>query len=294
MQEVNEFLIDGILPANEIHLLAGSSGSGKTTFLFQVLAEWQQGKPVLGHRSYPVPYTYLSADRSSTSVKRTLQRLNLEDQITRMICREDLPANLTIPTALATSLNVYPDTKAIFIEGFQTLAGDSGNRYTPVANLLSATTAVCAKQGITILGVCHSPKIKTDEKFQHSREVVLGSVAWAAFSDTIITMDQAEDSGIVTVRVLPRNAAKEEYQYFFGERGVLTPFISEGGREELELQIYALTPGSTVTRKELLVMGQKLGIKQRTVDTVIAESVQNEILIKHPDGYLRGDDVFLS
>lgn len=293
-----EFLIDGILPANEVHLLAGSSGSGKTTFLFQMLAQWQAGLPVLGHLSHPVPYAYLSVDRSSSSVKRTLQRLGLVDQITRMVCREDLPVGLTIATALASALEKHPDSKAFFIEGFQTLAGDRGNSYTPVASLLSATTALCAKEGITILGVCHSPKIKADEKFQHSRELVLGSVAWAAFSDTVITMDQAEDTGVVTVKVMPRNAAKEEFQFVFGENGVLTPHTNAGGggRATLELHLYGLGAGEEVTRQEMLDIGRRCGVATRTVDRVIDAAVDEGIL-KRLHGvqgtYYRSDDAII-
>lgn len=279
MRADQEFLIDGILPANEVHLLAGSSGSGKTTFLFQILSQWQAGQPVLGHNSYPIPYTYLSVDRSSSSVKRTLQRLGLEGQITRMVCREHLPVGLTVTTALQAALDIHPDSRAFFIEGFQTLAGDRGNSYTPVAALLSATTAMCASQGITIVGVCHSPKIKADEKFQHSRELVLGSVAWAAFSDTVITMDQAEDTGVVTVKVMPRNAAKEEFQFVFGPNGVLTPFMgSGGGRAVLELHLYGLGGGEEITRQELMDLGRASGVASATVDRVIGKALDDGII----------------
>lgn len=278
MTTPNEFLIDGILPCNEIHLLAGSSGSGKTTWLFQMLAEWQEGLPVLGHTSYPVPYTYLSVDRSSTSVKRTLQRLGLQDKINRMVCREHLPIGLTVATAIEVALKSFPDSKVFFIEGFQTLAGDRGNSYTPVAALLSATTAYCAKEGLTIIGVCHSPKMKMDEKFQHSREVVLGSVAWAAFSDTVITMDQAEDTGIITVRVMPRNAAKEDFQFRFGLNGVLVPVIATGGKADLELYIYSLASGSTISRQDILQTGHALNIASRTAERVITEALSDGVL----------------
>lgn len=294
---MSEFLIDGILPSNEVHLLAGSSGSGKTTFLFQILAQWQDGIPVLGHTSHPVPYTYLSADRSSSSVKRTLQRLGLEDKITRMVCREDLPVGLTVATALQVSKDKYPDSKAFFIEGFQTLVGDRGNSYTPVASWLSAITAFCAKEGVTILGVCHSPKIKADEKFQHSREVVLGSVAWAAYSDTVIAMDQAEDTGVVTVKVLPRNAAKEEFQFIFGPNGVLTPFNGGGGRASLEMHIYGLAAGEEITRQQMLEVGRMTGVGRATVDRVIEKAVEDEVLkriVGTQGTYCRvSDDVYL-
>ena len=280
-----EFLIEGILPTNEVHLLGGSSGSGKTTMVFQTLAAWQEGLPVFGHTSNPVPYCYISMDRSRSSVNRTFERLGLSGVITRVICQEDLPSSANNITAVIDeSLKIYPDAVFFVIEGYQTLVGDKGNSYAPVAGLLKRSATLCAKRKITILGVAHSPKMKVDEKFQHPREMLLGSVAWAAYSDTIITMDLDETKGIITVRILPRNAASEEHEYTFGPNGVLEPADSASPRDRLRIKVAALPVGCTLMTADIIKMGDSVGAKQRTAERVIKDCVTNKVLARVDDG----------
>lgn len=275
-----EFLIEDILPSSEVHLLGGSSGSGKTTFLFQTIAEWQEGRDVLGHKSHPVPYSYVSVDRSQSSVERTLQRLGLKGVITRMVCREELQSGLNLASVLNAAQDKYPDSRCYFIEGFQTLVGDRGNSYAPVAAMLGATTQICAERDITIVGVCHSPKLKVEEGFQHPREMLLGSVAWAAFSDTVITMDMNEKTGLITTTVLPRNAAKEEFHFKFGKNGVLEPpGDTDPPRELLIKVIMAVDYGTEITRAEIMEWAGGLDISVRTAERVISKLVDDKEII---------------
>lgn len=290
MTNTPEYLIEGILPSREVHLLGGSSGSGKTTFLFQTIAQWQIGEDVLGHKSYPVPYSYISVDRSLSSVERTLDRLSLKGTITRMVCREELQSSLNLASVLNAAQDKYPDSLCYFIEGFQTLVGDRGNSYAAVAAMLGATTALCAERGITIVGVCHSPKLKIEEGFQHPREMLLGSVAWAAFSDTIITMDKNEKTGIIHVHVLPRNAAQEEILLKFGKNGVLEPPDEATSPKELLAKvILAQDYGTEITRTDILEWAGGLEVSVRTADRVIARLIDEGELVNtmHRSTYRR-------
>lgn len=269
-----EYLIAEILPSFEVHLLGGSSGSGKTTFLFQMLADWQDSKPVLGHESCPVPYAYVSIDRSRSSVVRTLTRLGLQDKITRIVSREDLPSTLSLGVVIQSARERYPDAQCFFVEGFQTLVGDKGNSYTDVAKLLQATTQFCAEQKVTIVGICHSPKLKIEEGFQHPREMLLGSVAWAAYSDTIIIMDLDEKTKIVNCHVLPRNAASEVHPFvFMPPNGHLAPPPNSPKQILVSLLMHQEID-SEISRSEVLEMGESLGLSQRSTDRVIAQLVE--------------------
>lgn len=278
MPDSPEFLIEGILPAHEIHLLGGSSGSGKTTLVFQTLAEWQNGEPVFGHKSNPVPYAYISLDRSRSSVDRTLQRLGLIGTITRIISQEDLTDTTTIGEVISAALKLFPDAEFFVIEGFQTLVGDKGNSYAPVASLLRRSATLCSKKKITILGIAHSPKMKMDESFQHSRELILGSVAWGAYSDTIVTVQLAEGTGNIDVKVLPRNAASETFHFVFGHNGVLVPLESAKPKDAIKLKIEALGCGSTILRSEIINWAKAFGVSDKTGDRCITECLKNKVL----------------
>ncbi len=279
MPETPEFLIDGILPANEVHLLGGSSGSGKTTLIFQTLAEWQDGNPVFGHESHPVAYSYLSLDRSRSSVTRTLQRLELDQVITRVLCQEEfLGVANTVTEVVKTAIRLHPDSRFFIIEGFQTLVGDASNKYSQVSSLLRKTAELCSKYKITILGIAHSPKMKSDESFQHSRELILGSVAWGAYSDTIVTVQLDEGAGNITVKILPRNAASESFHYVFGNNGVLVPLENTKPREAMALRIEAHGAGSIIHRSEILQWAVAYKTSERTGDRVIADCLKNKVL----------------
>lgn len=274
-----EFLIEGILPANEVHLLGGSSGSGKTTLVFQTLAAWQNGENVFGHKSYPVPYAYASLDRSRSSVTRTLERLGLESTITRVVCQDELPDNLnTIGEVIPAVRKAYNDSEFFVLEGFQTLAGDKGNSYAPVASLLKRSAKLCSKEKATILGIAHSPKMKQEESFKHSRELILGSVAWGAYSDTIITVQLNETTGNIQVNILPRNAASEMFHYVFGPNGKLISLDSAKPREAIKFKIEAMSAGSSIMRAEILQWAEAFGVSDKTGDRVITECLKNKVL----------------
>jgi len=280
MEQQPEFLVEGILPAGEVHLLGGSSGSGKTTFTFQVfLTEWQQGKPIFDHVSHPVPYSYVSIDRSRSSVTRTLQRLGLTEQITRLICQEELPEDcLTIGAVVKEVLKVHPDSKLIVIEGFQLLAGDASNKYNTVARTLKSAARLCTKYGLTIIGICHSPKMKIDEGFQHPREMLLGSVSWGAYSDTVITLSLDELTGIITVSILPRNSKSEQHELKFGTNGMLEPFVRKSKLDAVYLKILGLPVGRPITRSEVLSWGKSMEVGTRTCETAIKTAIEKNIL----------------
>lgn len=275
-----EFLVEGILPANEVHLLGGSSGSGKTTFMFQILlAKWQQGKPIFDHVSHPVPYVYVSLDRSRSSVTRTLERLNLTDVITRLVCQEDIPEEaMTVETVVKEAIKLHSSSKLIVIEGFQLLAGDGTGKYTSVARTLKKAARLCSKHGLTIIGICHSPKMKIDESFQHPREMLLGSVSWGAYSDTVITLNLDELTGVINVHIMPRNAASEKHELRFGQNGILEPVVYRSKKDVICVKIGTLTEGRPVTRTEIVQWGEHLRIGSRTCDSAIKICLENGVL----------------
>lgn len=280
MSDSPEFLIEGILPANEVHLLGGSSGSGKTTFAFQVfLAQWQKSEDFLGHKSHPVPYVYVSLDRSRSSVARTLQRLGLTDEITRIVCQEEVPEEaLTIEPVLKEAIKTFPDSKLVIIEGFQLLAGEKGNGYTSVGRVLKKAARLCSKYHLTIMGICHSPKMKIDEGFQHPREMIMGSVSWGAYSDTIITLNLDEMTAIITVHLMPRNGPSEKHELRFGENGKLEPYIRAGKKDSICLKIASLPEGRPITREEILRWGQAFHVSSRTCEAAIKTCLENNLL----------------
>src|SRR5574337_1032951 len=71
------YLIDSILPVQQVHLVAGPTGAGKTTWLLQTLLDWHRGKPVLGFCSHPCRWAYIAADRTAQDALMTVMRMGI-------------------------------------------------------------------------------------------------------------------------------------------------------------------------------------------------------------------------
>ena len=64
-----QYIIDPYLPANEVHIIGGRSGAGKTHLLYQILDRFRdQLEPIL----------YVAGDRSAKHYKRLFTKLGIE------------------------------------------------------------------------------------------------------------------------------------------------------------------------------------------------------------------------
>lgn len=217
----NEFLIETILPANEIHLLAGPTGAGKTRWLMQAIKnQWENGNPVLGFESHPVPWVYIAADRSMRSVHRTLKGIGLDPETINII-----PAwgkdKLTLPQILDRI--VEQKAQLAIIEAFQSFS-DSVDKQS-VKSFLSAVQNAVDSENLTIIGVCESPKMKPYEKYDNPRQRVSGVASWGHFSDTIFLIEPSDattpSNPTRKLFVCPRNGASLELNGKFTKDGIL-------------------------------------------------------------------------
>src|SRR5258708_3308179 len=121
MTDDPKYLIETILPAQEVHLIGGPSGSGKSTWVLQTLVlDWQNSKPVLGFKSHPVPWIYISADRSLASVHRTLERMHIDPMLLRIYSAVDEQCT-DLCTIIEKCIKMEPQPRLLVIEGLQSL-----------------------------------------------------------------------------------------------------------------------------------------------------------------------------
>lgn len=168
-QPVPEYLIDKILPSQEIHLLGGPSGAGKTRFLFHTLLQWQAGLPILGYKSRPVPWVYVASDRSEQSVYRTLDDLGIEH--TRIPIIPAWDEQLTLNQILGEAGE--RQAKLVVIEGFGGFVEPPAVNH-QVRSYLSAAQRAARSDSMTIIGVMESPKMKPRDKYENPRQRISG------------------------------------------------------------------------------------------------------------------------
>jgi RecA-family ATPase len=211
-----QHIIQGVMPANHCHLLAGPSGAGKTTLLFQQIDAIAKGGEFLGHRCITVPQAYVSCDRSLDSVYDTLDRMNIDIDIP-MWSTIDSDINENFAAILNFVRSKVPDVKLLHIDGFTSLC-PKGNitDYYIVQGFLKSISRLC-KGGLTVQGLCHDAKLRQGHEYIMERERVIGSSAWGGFSETIIHIAPANPKDAADTRraitILPRNAANETMTY---------------------------------------------------------------------------------
>jgi hypothetical protein len=230
-----EFLIERIMPAHEVHIVGGPSGVGKSRGLFQALETWRNGRDLFAYKSIPVPFVYVSADRSRASVERTFQDLGLDpkDWPILAVVERNPPdeKGFTIEWLFETVKKEFPHARLIVAEGLATFVRNGKtNDYKAVADFLIQLTRECQKREVTFLGVVHTSKAKEGEGYANPREKLLGSMAWAAYAETIFVLEfysaRNQENPYRKLHVLPRNHAPNFVRYFLvdsAQNGRLVP-----------------------------------------------------------------------
>lgn len=244
----SRFLIDQILPKHSIHLIGGSSGAGKTRLIFPLIDKWSKGEDIWGHKSYPVPWAYISGDRSKSEVTETLEQLDLDPDTVRGIWAVN-DKDLDLKSLIDKAIKLTPRPKFIFVEGIASLMSETMdmNKYKHVARALVNLCHKCIEMDITILGSTHATKVKTDAKFANPRERIMGSTAWAAYSSTILVLELLkpdEENSQRKLYILPRNA-QEEHRFYQFKQGRLIEVGEQDARSVADLFLATVTPGES-------------------------------------------------
>lgn len=287
------YVIEGMLPANQLHLLGGPSGGGKSTLAFQMLDALHNGTPFLGRRTRQMKIAYVSGDRPTASVEETQDR-----------CRVAFPTFSLVDESLDTQdlvSKVIPRLTAvcghrpnfIYVDGFTSMVpGGFQNNYAIVARWLASLQRYCWKQKITILGACHTTKTKENEKFTNPRQRILGSVSWGGFSETVLIIEPLDDDITRKKRmlyILPRNHADEHMVLTLTPEGRLqvpdkveraesiTGFVMESVLESYD-------PGTQVLYSGLRDLALGKGLSLRTFNRWLAKYVEQGKLVRKLKG----------
>ena len=269
------------MPSGQVHLIGGPSGAGKTRLVFQLYKTLQTGADFLGHGTHPVKWAYVAGDRPARSVEETMGMMGVSFPVFSLVDRDLIGAdvmNVVIPS-LTKFYDERPDF--IFIDGFTPMCPDGEtNKYLPVAKWLGGIQRYCAKRDVTILGSCHTTKVKEGEKFLNPRQRILGSVAWASFVESIIMIEpDVKDEDKRHVNLLPRNGRGEHYVMTFDEFGFLKEpdTISQAGdvTEFIMNDLIKLQPGDTLKYQIIVGMAAEKGIRKRSLDRWLAGLVEN-------------------
>lgn len=224
----SKWIVEKIFPARRIHILAGASGSNKTTYLLQHLFEWEKGRPLHGYSSFPVPWVYVTCDRSREETEETFTRMGIDlNAINTVYLLDEKYRDVrTIETLFSRLTKEFPDARLYVIDAFYTLTpGGKYNDNATVNDFLRTIVRLCDQHDVTIIGTHHSPKMKEGDGYVAARDCILGAIAWGAFSSTVlhIRSPKPEDPACLerTLAILPRNGAALVLEYVLDDHGCL-------------------------------------------------------------------------
>lgn len=285
----DEWLVDAILPAGELHIVGGPSGAGKTTWLLQFLTEWSAGKPIFGYDSHPTTFAYISLDRGERSFRRTLRRCGLDPDEFPYVCglRSSKPiVSFEDILTMVTPRFGKAQNPLLVIEGITTLLPTKAKSidYNTMFRFFANISAYCNELGITIIGVMHSPKMKETEMYLNPRQRLLHSVAIGGVVETIILVEPDHRHPIDKKRiitVLPRNTSEQEFHMVLDEHGMLqydpkadeesalaqeqeTGSKSSKAGEILNLWLFGVPVGFEFTPSYLTAEMKELGVSRRS------------------------------
>ena len=256
-----EWIVDKIFPAGAMHLIGGPSGVGKTTWLLQMLHEWEQGLKLFGeYQSHPVPWVYISNDRAMRETTLTLERLGYSDWEFEAHALEELiydkaTGKCKSPDFAVDILKRFPYAQLVVIEGLQAVMPDtSKTRSQNKQELLWALEQryILAESNRTIIATTHNPKInQAGAATNDERSKFLGSQGFIGSCSTMIGFEKSTtDENKRNVTVMGRNFKDMRMLYSLDDNGRFVleanqsvPVVTEGDSEfQFLIWLSAKTP----------------------------------------------------
>lgn len=285
LDEPDKSYFEGLFPKGQVHLLAGPSGAGKTRLAFQMYraltslnGEW------LGRKTIPCAWAYVSGDRATNSVKETQKGLGVNFKVFSLVDQGIVGADLAsdVFPKLTNFYGYRPNF--VYIDGFTSLVPQGKlNEYQIVAKWLANLQMYAQRKNLTIVGACHTTKVREGEAFKDPRQRIAGSVAWAAYSESVVILEgYGNNPHKRRVILLPRNGPEEGLFMEFQQDGSLK--IADGSKDsQLADQfvlgnIYnalGLKTGEEIYYLKLWLEAQKKQVNKRTFDRWLAKQVES-------------------
>jgi hypothetical protein len=218
----NDYDFDGWFPLGRPSLIGGSSGSGKSTFMFDLLVKQFVRAPVFGRATHGRPYVVLMLDRGKKAHKATMRRMNL---VTDSVPIKFL--NPVLDRAAAQEIinrieECDPLPLIVFIEGLDMLTRDASEMKV-VTPFMHDVQKIAEHFDIALIGSMGAPKTKANEGYTAKRDQLFGSAVWSRMIETIVAVQYPGGKDTADQReftVMLRNGKPESLLLEF-QHGVL-------------------------------------------------------------------------
>ncbi len=231
---------DGWLPYGRVCLVGGASGAGKTTLVYQVIRELRRGHKVFDRETHPCEFAIVGYDRGYDDMVETCRNMRINTEELPFFDVVGAARQLSVAKMLEalkvdaqnTYGGKYRNVKLFVVEGLDMKVpnGKIGDP-TVVADYLQDIEEVARKYDFAVLGVLGCPKMKPDDRYAESRDLLFGSVSWGRKSHTIFVLmppDPTNPNGPGRKLLIMSRVKQPEIHFLKFENGRLRK-ASEGG-----------------------------------------------------------------
>ncbi len=292
-----DYIVDTIFPRREIHIVGGSSHSGKTTLLFHMINLWSRQEAVFGHQSYSLPFCYVSAVHSLDLARATARRVGVPAD-TPILSTVDVDQASNFEELIALARRRVDDLQVIFLDGIHTFCKGSIVEYEPVATFLRDSIRLLKSTGITVIASGRCTKNRESYRASNPCDRFMGSTAWSEFTSTFIAVDprhpeDPRDRGR-RILVMPKNAPGEMWDFEFGQNGTLVESASDTNspvfvKFKLEtfdtLVFVGHDPGEQISSKDMKEFAECSEISDRTLYRHLSNLIAQGKLTKSKWGF---------
>ncbi len=293
-----------IWPEGETHILSGPSGVGKTMAMLPILKDWSEGKPVLGFSSTPLPFVYVMCDGPDVSLQSRLNKLGLGEWDIPAFSIESIAIDFHYDIeeiTLDTIPEIFKWARVFFIEAINCLTkGKSHSSTKDYVDTLKMAAKIRYRYGAdkTIIGTTHEAKMLDDHKYANIRERPHGTVAQAATSGTVMSMEKGKRKGQRLIYFAPRDYPEFMVEYQMQKGGILKfekmeylelnpeGQIAESSEDREDSAAYRLLDdalkrseaGNIIATSTLVDWGERLSLTERTVMRWIKQRLEDGVL----------------
>ena len=289
-------IIDSILPAGEVSILAGASGAGKTTLIMHMLTALQSNVPVWGHGiKKDLRIGYIAADRTWRSYQKTAKLANLDLDTLKVRALIDDPAidldlfEKSPIDELERLIRSMLPVDLVVVDPLVVFLGVDTNKYHLNAARLIRLNKLCLANNLTILGTHHATKARSDYSFKRPQDRISGTSALLGFTSTQLFLAAPEETGrtdnlyewhVIShhapAKVLTFTRENGSFEYVGSESTAPQPL------EDRMLALFLIDSSSPLTR-QFVQSSLATYSSQPTIDRLLKKLLEMQVLEK--DGY---------